>query len=626
MPMSDLWSKMLRDRRVLAAAAAVLLVAIVTLTLWAWARGVADLAKMGKAQAEAGVKSLAAQDATSAGSAFRAASQNFTTARSSLGPEWLAGVAGPIPWAGRQYTSARTLVEIGIDGSNAGIELAKALRRTRDTSGTAGGLAGFLAGGQKNVHSAMALVSSAEHHADSLSADGLVPPLAEAVSSVKSTMREAAPFIKRARVLLQLESYLFSSDHKILVVSQDGAELRPTGGFAGSFGIIDVGPTGVRLETYQDVYTLPDPTTRVPPPPGATMTRNFSFRDANWWIDFPTSARAMLGFWDMDRQPTVAGIIAIDTVAMRDLLGAVGPVPVSSFRETFTSDNLLQRLLYLVEVKEGGKSTRKGVIAALAAELEARLLGASPALMQKSAMALGDAADAKHIQMYFTDSRAQSAADALAWSGRVAPPIGSTDVVAISNAMTWPGKINIAMSKTIDYRVGLEPDRSAETTLVLGFANTGPYPMPMGRFFQDWLRVYRSKGAIFPSATPTGGMTATTVEFGFPAESRTFILRHGQSWTETLEARVPHAVRLDEGSTAARGPGHYRLYFVRQNDLEDIPTTITVTVPPGWHATSASARFIASGKTVPVTTTRDSVRLAVPLSGDLALDVSVALP
>ena len=36
-------------------------------------------------------------------------------------------------------------------------------------------------------------------------------------------------------------------------------------------------------------------------------------------------------------------------------------------------------------------------------------------------------------------------------------------------------KINMAMRKTIDYRVALMPDHSAESTLVLGYANTGTY-------------------------------------------------------------------------------------------------------------------------------------------------------
>jgi len=622
------WSMTRSTRWILVVTAVALLLAAVAVAAGLWTKGVADAAVTGRAQAGAGARSLAAQDATAAGSQFAAASRTFASAKRSLGPDWVAGVAGKIPWAGRQYAAARTLVEIGLDGSAAGTELAEALQEAPATSATAdpaGRFAALLADRHKNVEAALASLSDAADRAAGLSADGLVPPLAKAVRSVKSALREAAPFLDRSEALLQLVSYLLSGNHRILVVSQDGAELRPTGGFAGSFGIIDVGHTGVRLERYQDVYVLPDPPGRVPPPPGARMTNDFSFRDANWWIDFPTSARAMLGFWRIYRLPPVDGLIAIDTVAMKDLLAAIGPVRVPSYGETFTSANLLDRLLYLVEVKTHSNGAKKGVLTALAAELEKRVLGASPADLAKSALALGKAADAKHVQMYFTDPRAEAAVDALGWSGRVTPPIGTTDVMAVSNAMNQGGKVNIAMKKTIDYEVGLQPDRSAQTTLVLGYANTGPYPMPMPSVFRDWLRVYRAPGTVFPSTTPDGGKTVTMVEFGFPAEVRGFTLLRGQSRTETLAAWVPDALRADTTPTAASGAvAHYRLHLVRQDDLVDIPTTVTVTAPPGWHVTGANARLTASGAPLPVITERDRVRMAIPLRGDLEFDVRLA--
>ena len=191
--------------------------------------------------------------------------------------------------------------------------------------------------------------------------------------------------------------------------------------------------------------------------------------------------------------------------------------------------------------------------------------------------------------------------------------------------MTRPGKVNVAMSKTIDYRVGLQPDGSAQTTLSLSYANTAPYPPHMPSVFQDWLRVYRAAGTIFPAVTRAEDKTATVAEFGFPAEVRTFTLRRGESSTEILTARVPSALRADAALAAEHGGAeHYGLYFVRQNDLEDIPTVVAVTAPPGWHVTGANARLIASGKSLPVTVLDDRIRLAVPLSGDLELDVQFA--
>jgi hypothetical protein len=624
------WPMSQSTRRVLVLATVTLLLAMIAVVVVGglWARDVAGTATAGKTQAEAGARSLAAQDATAATTHFAAASQDFSTARRALGSGGVGGIIKALPWAGRQYAAAQELLEIGLDGSSAGTQLAGALRGSPDTTAPLAPVSRFatvLDKGHANIESAMTSLADAVHRAAGLSSDGLVAPLARAVASVKSALQDAEPFLYRSQALLQLESYLLSGNHRILVISQDGAELRPTGGFPGTFGLIDVGSAGVRLESYHDVYTLPDPPGIVPPPPGATMTNDFSFRDAGWWIDFPTSARAMLGFWRTYRQPPVDGIVAIDTVAMKDLLGAVGPVHVSSYGETFTSENLLDRLLYLVEIKKQPTNAKKGVLTALAAELEKRMLGTSPSGLVKSAVALGKAADAKHVQMYFTDPQAEAAAESAGWSGRVAPPSGTTDVLAVSNAMNIPGKVNIAMTKTMAYKVALQPDRSAETTLVLSYSNTGPYPLGMPSRFGDWLRVYRAAGTTFPTTTPDGSATVTTTEFGFPAEVRAFILNRHQSRTETLIARVPNALLAETTPTAGgTGTAVYRLHVVRQDDLVDIPLTIAVTPPTGWHVTGASARLTASGAQLPETTGSDGAHLALPLSGDLDLVVRFA--
>ena len=341
-----------RTRLILVVIAAAVLLAAGGVWLGLWAKDMADGTARGKAQALAGAKSLAAQDTTAAGAQFSAATQTFASAKRSLGPAWVAAVVGPVPWVGRQYTAADTLVEIGLDGSMAGTQLTEALKRASAASSTttdsASKLGSVLTNGRKNVEAALSALSDAADRTATLPPDGLISPLAKAVSSVKAALGGATPYLNRSRGLLQLESYLASSNHRLLIVSQDGAELRPTGGFPGSFGVIDVGPTGVRLETYQDVYALPDPPQPVPPPRGAYMTTAFTFRDANWWMDFPTSAKTMLGFWQTGGEPPVDGIVAIDTVVMKDLLGVVGPIRVPGYNETFYSANLLERLLYIV--------------------------------------------------------------------------------------------------------------------------------------------------------------------------------------------------------------------------------------------------------------------------------------
>jgi hypothetical protein len=617
-------------RTIIISITAVTLIAAIAVIAVRTASRIADTAAVGKAQAVAGAKSLAALDATTAASQFGAASRAFESAKGSLGPDWLAGVAGAIPWLGTQYTTARTLARIGADASEAGVALATALQDASHPSSSldaTGGFAARLVSDYARIGGPLKRLLDAADTASKLSTEGLLPQLAKAVGSLQTALREAGPLLARGRAGLPVISYLFSGSRRILVVSQNGAELRPTGGFAGSYGVMTFGVGGMRLEKYQDVYLLPDPVPGVPRPAGMLMANYLTFRDANWWIDFPTSARSMLGFWAIAKQAPVDGIIAIDTVAMQDVLAATGPVDVPGYKPAFASEDLLDRLLYLVEVKNGGSKTRKDVLGALATELEKRVLGADPAALVEVARSLGKASDEKHVQMYFTDPSAQTAADALGWSGRVSMPDGTTDLLAVSNAMNMGGKVNFAMRKTVLFEVGLRADRSADTTLVLTFANTGPYPNPiqLGPVFRDWLRVYRAPGVVFPSASPAGAKTMTVTEFGFPAEVRTFTLLRGESCTETFSATVPHALVEDAAqASSAGGVLHYRLRVIRQADLEDVPLTITVTVPPGSFVAGAEARFTASGDVVPVATTRGGVRMAIPLRGDLELDVRVA--
>ncbi len=604
----------------------VAMVAVLVLAVTAadrWTTSLSNVAKAGQTEAETGARRLAARDATGAASSFHSAAASFESADRMLGPAWLGSVLGATPFFGRQYTTARSLAAIGLDASSAGSQMAQALRETSSSSAAAsstGAFRTFLVGGRPHIDSALASLRDAASRAETLSGDGLVPPLAKAVMAVKSALRPAAPLLGRSQELLSLGAYLAGAKHRFLVVSQDGAELRPTGGFMGSYAVIEVGPNGVRLEKYSDIYNLPDPPGIVQPPPGAKMTQDFGLRDANWWIDFPTSARRILGFWRDYGQTPVDGVIAVDTVAMSDLLEVLGPVAAPEYGETFTAKNLLDRLLYVFWNKLHGSPGRKDVLVELANQLEKRLLAASPGDLARSALALARAADAKHVQIYLSDPGAQAAVAAAGWSGRIAAPTRVTDLLAVSNALNVGTKVNIAMKKTMAYDVALKPDRSAETTLVLRYANTGPYTVPVRNVFYDYLRVYRAPGTVFTSnATSAPGENRTAVELGLPTAIRTFAVARGQHHEEVLTSRITTGA-WQGGGNAPR----YRLFVVRQADLQDIPTTVSITVPDGWRVSTASARLTASGDAIPVAVHDTSVRLAAPLSGDVMLDIVLA--
>ncbi|SPD85096.1 protein of unknown function [Micropruina glycogenica] len=180
------------------------------------------MAKSGKADASAALKSLDAQDAASALASFQKAKDEFGQARELLGPGWLQS----IPWVGRQLAAADDLTTIGFEGSSAGAEISTILVSVPSSSGS-DRLTQVIRAAHPHLEAALQSVVSVNDRAEGLSDAALVPPLADAVREAQGILEPMRPLLGRAEALLELERYLFSADHRFLVLAQNNAQLRP---------------------------------------------------------------------------------------------------------------------------------------------------------------------------------------------------------------------------------------------------------------------------------------------------------------------------------------------------------------------------------------------------------------
>lgn len=633
---------------IIAGAVTAILLTVLGLATASRAKDFQAAAMKGKDAAAAAASSLSARDASNAIAQFEDAAASFNTAKALLGPESAKGAIRALPWLGAQVGAADDLATIGLEGSLAGKEMAAILRDSETAPGGAKNLSSLLKIGRPHLDAALVSLTVVADRYAQLPDQGLVTPLADAVRSARKILTPLEPVLQRSDSILALERFFLATPRRILLLSQNNAELRPTGGFIGSYGLLTVGPEGLSLERYADVYDLGDPdrALRLPAPEGATMGGTyFKFRDANWWIDYPTSARTLNKFWlDLGQEP-VDGIIAVDVVAMRDLLAVFGPITVKEFDTTFTADNLLERLIAIVEVQMGPTGQpRKGVLVLLANELTSRMMAMQADDLLATTAALGNSANDKHLQLYFNDASTQAAVAQAGWAGAIDPPQGTTDLLAVSNAMVRASKANMGVRKTIDYHVALAADGSADTTITLGYSNKDPQVSGiLRRWFGNYLRVYRPTGTTAlpgPDGTPPSDMV--TDETGLPAVARAFRLHRGQSREEVMRTKVPQAVQAGSAavlprspvglgtaqkpSTPTNGGSHYRLLIVRQADLENVPTTVSVTLPAGWTTSAVSAWKRTTGEALPVSDANGTVTLSTPLDGDVIMDVEMVPP
>ncbi len=189
----------------------------------------------------------------------------------------------------------------------------------------------------------------------------------EKISTMKKTLEEMRVLANAVDdVLPSILLMLGEREPKTYaILLQNSAEMRATGGFIGSVVLVKVNDGWIEKMEFKDVYDFDGQVFEsIPAPAGiAQISENFRLRDANYWPDFPTSARQIAWFLDKHRGPGVDGVIAINDTVIRDLLAMIGPVPLEFTDASLTAETFLPTLSYIVENKLAGHQPKEVLFA-----------------------------------------------------------------------------------------------------------------------------------------------------------------------------------------------------------------------------------------------------------------------
>jgi hypothetical protein len=237
-----------------------------------------------------------------------------------------------------------------------------------------------------------------------------------------------------------------------LLLFLNNDEIRPGGGFIGSYGVLIADGGDIATLETADVYTLDDAVedqvTRIPPYPLTSYNASdkWLFRDANWSPDFAASAESALELFasevalledatDIPVATQVDHVAAFTPTYASALLEIVGDITVGG--QTFTSENVSELLEYQVQFAYADDGTpytqRKEILADLINEMKSRLFSLPYEQWQPVVEATQEALRTKQIVLYSTDEQTQAVLDATAWGGRVTEPTG-TDMLFVVDA------------------------------------------------------------------------------------------------------------------------------------------------------------------------------------------------
>ena len=152
----------------------------------------------------------------------------------------------------------------------------------------------------------------------------------------------AVPLIERWYLLHTL---LLGSD-RYLVLLQNTDEIRATGGFIGSYTVLDFGSSEPLRLTIHDMYDPSGMSMTLPSPPGQreylSEGKGLKLVDANWSPDFPTSAAQILQYFEnIQGDPQrYDGIIALTLPTIEQLVETLGGLYLADQQHTVTGENL----------------------------------------------------------------------------------------------------------------------------------------------------------------------------------------------------------------------------------------------------------------------------------------------
>ncbi|NUM25304.1 MAG: DUF4012 domain-containing protein [Candidatus Buchananbacteria bacterium] len=263
---------------------------------------------------------------------------------------------------------------------------------------------------------------------------------------------------------------------RYMLVFLNNNELRATGGFMGSFGLLDIDRGEIKKLDIPGggTYDIQGQLTKkvISPEPLHLINSRWEFQDSNWWPDFPTAAKKMQWFYQNASNPSVDGVITITSTMMERLLAIFGPIEMPEYGRTISSENFVTETQKIVEIEYDREENRpKQFIADLAPKLLERIFKANNDQVKQLFNLIISGLNEKQLMVYFNDPELEDVITQFGWSGALKSTEG--DYLSVVHTNLAGGKTDGVIKETIEHAAEIQPDGSIIDTVKLIRRHTG---------------------------------------------------------------------------------------------------------------------------------------------------------
>jgi hypothetical protein len=397
---------------------------------------------------------------------------------------------------------------------------------------------------------------------------------AQKFSSISATLPLSSIQKKQYQAFAHIIDYFSRADNKektFIILFQNNLELRPGGGFIGSFGVVKIANKKISsIQTYDlSNFDSNIPNTIPAPYPIAEtgMAKYWKMRDSNFSPDFSINAKKAEEFYYLGGgKEKIDGVIGMTSNVLTSILKITGPISMPGYPGKYDSENAVLSLEYQVEKafeNQGiNRTERKSVMSDLANEIKKRVTAFS--LSQKIQLVgviITDLAK-KDIQIYFSTKEMQQAATDINWAGRV-DSNWKKDFFMLVDANLGSFKSDYYVSRSVEYSVDLSGEVPRATVKVT-YHHAAKQKDWMTRDYTDYVRIYVPEGAQLQN-----NENFDDIQFGSEFGKKYFgsIVRVpiGQAKTVSISYILPTSFKDD-----------YNLKIQKQAGVNSIPYLFTI--------------------------------------------------
>jgi hypothetical protein len=445
---------------------------------------------------------------------------------------------------------------------------------------------------------------------DQLQLHGIFWPVKYQIFMLKDKLNLATTLLGEAVPMSQLLPALagYPSKAHFLLILQNADELRPTGGFIGTYGILETLDGDItRLETH-DIYHMDMPvkdrlTVRPPEPIRLYLNNKWYMRDANWSPDWPTAAQQIITFYNAENPLLLGanqinnfsgefdGVIAINPSLVAELLRLVGPITIGS--DVFNADNFTRLLEYKVEqgyAVDGVPSwQRKEIVGEIAKQLKIRLLNLPASRWPDILTLINTSFSQKRVLVWFTEPSLQEIVKTQNWAGNISETTG--DYLSLIDANFASLKSDAVIDRSIYSSLG-EVDGRLKVDLQLTYQHHGQKADWRTSRYKDYLRLYVPRGSQLINMTGVETAPVVTEELDKTVFGALLYVELNSQKTINISYYLPERL-----ATQFRA-GQYHLTWQRQPSSRLSTVRFDVRLPTGVKSISQTGGEISQSNQV----------------------------